>query len=101
MKTSKDALDSSGPSEFPEVPQPPRRSVNMVAGTIGHFVEWYDWYIYGLLAAVFAGQIFPSDSPVRVPCRSAAHLRGRFCCTPAQRNHHLATGRPLRPTGSS
>jgi MHS family alpha-ketoglutarate permease-like MFS transporter len=35
----------------------------MVAGTIGHFVEWYDWYIYGLLAAVFAGQIFPSDSP--------------------------------------
>jgi MHS family alpha-ketoglutarate permease-like MFS transporter len=34
----------------------------MVAGTIGHFVEWYDWYIYGLLAAVFAPQIFPSDS---------------------------------------
>ena len=35
----------------------------MVAGTIGHFVEWYDWYIYGLLAAVFASQIFPSHSP--------------------------------------
>jgi MHS family alpha-ketoglutarate permease-like MFS transporter len=35
----------------------------MVAGTIGHFVEWYDWYIYGLLAVVFAQQIFPSDSP--------------------------------------
>jgi MHS family alpha-ketoglutarate permease-like MFS transporter len=35
----------------------------MVAGTIGHFVEWYDWYIYGLLAAVFAPQIFPSHSP--------------------------------------
>jgi MHS family alpha-ketoglutarate permease-like MFS transporter len=34
----------------------------MVAGTIGHFVEWYDWYIYGLLAAVFAPQIFPSHS---------------------------------------
>ncbi|WP_104137549.1 MFS transporter [Arthrobacter sp. ZGTC131] len=63
MKTSKNALDSSGPSEFPEVPEPPRRSVNMVAGTIGHFVEWYDWYIYGLLAAVFAGQIFPSENP--------------------------------------
>jgi len=41
----------------------PRRSVNMVAGTIGHFVEWYDWYIYGLLAAVFSSQIFPGDSP--------------------------------------
>src|SRR4029453_13942626 len=34
-----------------------------IAGTIGHFVEWYDWYIYGLLAAVFSPQIFPSDSP--------------------------------------
>ncbi|MEV7044589.1 MFS transporter [Amycolatopsis sp. NPDC051061] len=34
-----------------------------MAGTIGHFVEWYDWYIYGLLAAVFAPQIFPSHSP--------------------------------------
>ena len=26
-------------------------------------MEWYDWYIYGLLAAIFAGQIFPSHSP--------------------------------------
>jgi MHS family alpha-ketoglutarate permease-like MFS transporter len=41
----------------------PHRPINMAAGTIGHFVEWYDWYIYGLLAAVFAGQIFPSHSP--------------------------------------
>jgi len=36
---------------------------NLLAGTVGHFVEWYDWYIYGLLAAVFSSQIFPSDSP--------------------------------------
>jgi MHS family alpha-ketoglutarate permease-like MFS transporter len=35
----------------------------MVAGTVGHFVEWYDWYLYGMLAAVFAPQIFPSHSP--------------------------------------
>ncbi|RAX16325.1 MFS transporter [Pseudarthrobacter sp. AG30] len=60
MKTSKEALDSPGPSA---VREEPRRHINMVAGTIGHFVEWYDWYIYGLLAAVFSTQIFPSDSP--------------------------------------
>src|SRR4029453_9507517 len=41
----------------------PHRPINMAAGTIGHFVEWYDWYVYGLLAAVFAQQIFPSHSP--------------------------------------
>ncbi|MEV8150493.1 MFS transporter [Arthrobacter sp. NPDC080073] len=82
MKTSKDAPDSSGPSEFPEVPEPPRRSVNtppasvsnappiprgkainIVAGTLGHFVEWFDWNIYGVMAVIFASQIFPSDSP--------------------------------------
>lgn len=63
MKTSKEAVDSSGTSERPEASEHPRRTLNMVAGTIGHFVEWYDWYIYGLLAAVFSSQIFPSDSP--------------------------------------
>ncbi|MHC6231089.1 MFS transporter [Arthrobacter sp. MMS24-T111] len=63
MKTSKEAVGRPDPSEFPEVSKRPRRNVNMVAGTIGHFVEWYDWYIYGLLAAVFSSQIFPGDSP--------------------------------------
>ena len=44
-------------------PVPPKgRASNLVAGTIGHFVEWYDWYIYGLLASVFSAQIFPSGS---------------------------------------
>lgn len=62
MKTSKEAVGSPDPSELPEVLEHRRRTVNMVAGTIGHFVEWYDWYVYGLLAAVFAGQIFPSES---------------------------------------
>ncbi|QYB00309.1 MFS transporter (plasmid) [Rhodococcus sp. USK10] len=38
------------------------RPFNLLAGTVGHFVEWYDWYVYGLLAAVFSSQIFPSES---------------------------------------
>ncbi|MGK3107205.1 MFS transporter [Streptomyces sp. WAC05858] len=37
--------------------------MNILAGTVGHFIEWYDWYIYGLLAAVFSSQIFPGSSP--------------------------------------
>ena len=60
MKTSQDALSSPGASDHLKAPA--RRGHNVVAGTIGHFVEWYDWYIYGLLAAVFSSQIFPSDS---------------------------------------
>jgi MFS family permease len=31
-------------------------------GAIGHFIEWYDWSIYGFLAGIFAGQMFPTDS---------------------------------------
>ena len=61
MKTSQDALRSPDPSDHLKAPGRSRH--NIVAGTIGHFVEWYDWYIYGLLAAVFSSQIFPSDSP--------------------------------------
>ena len=60
---SPDAFETSSPPGLSEVLNHPRRPVNMLAGTIGHFVEWYDWYIYGLLAAVFAPQIFPSHSP--------------------------------------
>ncbi len=39
--------------------------VRMVAsGLIGNVIEWYDWFSYGLLASVFAGQIFPSKDPI-------------------------------------
>jgi MFS transporter, MHS family, alpha-ketoglutarate permease len=71
MTNAEDAFGT--PAELPEgsdrltedelIEAIPHRPINMAAGTIGHFVEWYDWYIYGLLAAVFAEQIFPSDSP--------------------------------------
>src|SRR4026207_2085401 len=63
MTSPGDAVGTSNPSGPPEPPTPARRPINMVAGTIGHFVEWYDWYIYGLLVAVFSTQIFPSESP--------------------------------------
>ncbi len=35
----------------------------LVGGSIGHFVEWYDWSIYGFLAGIFASQMFPASSP--------------------------------------
>src|SRR5437764_8838356 len=62
--SSPDASGTSSPPVLSEVLNRPRRPINMVAGTIGHFVEWYDWYVYGLLAAVFAPQIFPSHSQI-------------------------------------
>ncbi|MFK0121330.1 MFS transporter [Streptomyces sp. NPDC090994] len=34
----------------------------ILGGSIGNFIEWYDWIIFALLAPAFAGYIFPSDS---------------------------------------
>src|SRR5919112_4148090 len=62
MTNSSDTFGAPSPSGRPEGPDRQHRRINMWAGTIGHFVEWYDWYIYGLLAAIFASQIFPSES---------------------------------------
>ncbi len=60
MTTSRSTPPTSASNTGPVVSK--RRKANLVAGTVGHFVEWYDWYIYGLLAAVFSSQIFPSES---------------------------------------
>jgi MFS transporter, MHS family, alpha-ketoglutarate permease len=37
------------------------RARTLVGGAIGHFIEWYDWSIYGFLAGIFAGQMFPAN----------------------------------------
>jgi len=63
MTSPKDEITTSHPEVVEAVLHRPNRPINVIAGTIGHFVEWYDWYIYGLLAVVFAPQIFPSHSP--------------------------------------
>ncbi|MEX0158641.1 MULTISPECIES: MFS transporter [unclassified Microbacterium] len=62
MTTSPHAA-SAAVVETNDAPVRNGRARNLLAGTVGHFVEWYDWYVYGLLAAVFSSQIFPSDSP--------------------------------------
>src|SRR6185437_9924811 len=41
----------------------PGRGKTIVGGAIGHFIEWYDWSIYGFLASIFAGQMFPAGNP--------------------------------------
>lgn len=47
----------------PAETEAPGRARTILGGSIGHFIEWYDWSIYGFLAAVFAGQMFPAGSP--------------------------------------
>jgi MHS family alpha-ketoglutarate permease-like MFS transporter len=42
--------------------RPASRSRQLLAVCIGNAVEWFDWYIYSILAVYFAGQFFPSSS---------------------------------------
>ncbi|MGM5069259.1 MFS transporter [Rhodococcus qingshengii] len=47
----------------PPIAQRDRRRA-VVAATIGNFVEWYDYIIYGYFAAVIAEVFFPSSDPL-------------------------------------
>lgn len=46
----------------PALQAAPGRTRTLVGGAIGHFIEWYDWSIYGFLAGIFAAQMFPADN---------------------------------------
>jgi MFS transporter, MHS family, alpha-ketoglutarate permease len=37
-----------------------RRLVNIVGGSAGNLVEWFDWYVYSAFALYFASSFFPS-----------------------------------------
>jgi MFS family permease len=41
----------------------PRQSLGYIIGasSVGTLIEWYDFYLYGVLAAFFAGQFFPAS----------------------------------------
>jgi MHS family alpha-ketoglutarate permease-like MFS transporter len=55
----------------------PGRLKTMSGGAIGHFIEWYDWSIYGFLAGIFAGQMFPaSDATASLVASFAAFAVG-------------------------
>lgn len=44
------------------VTRQPNRVRQLVAASVGNAVEWFDWYVYSMLAVYFAGQFFPATS---------------------------------------
>ncbi len=65
------SADDSGPPHVPaethttsDAPAPPQVSRRVaVAAGIGHFLEWFDFAVYGFLAATLGRLFFPSDNP--------------------------------------
>lgn len=38
------------------------RRRQVLAASIGNVIEWFDWFVYSLIATYFAAQFFPADS---------------------------------------
>src|SRR5215510_16488425 len=36
---------------------------NVIRGSLGNLIEWYDWYAYAAFSVYFAGVFFPSGNP--------------------------------------
>ncbi|MEO0796230.1 MAG: MFS transporter [Verrucomicrobiota bacterium] len=41
-----------------------RESRNILAGSVGNVMEWFDFAVYGFFAPVIGAQFFPSENPV-------------------------------------
>ena len=50
---------------------PVSRTRQLAAATVGNIVEWFDWYVYSMLALYFSSQFFPKTGDPVVPLLSA------------------------------
>ena len=51
---------------------PARRLRNIVGGSAGNLVEWFDWYAYAAFTLYFAPIFFPGDNPTAEYLQAAA-----------------------------
>jgi MFS family permease len=52
------------------------------ASAAGTIIEWYDFYLYGVLAAFFSTQFFPKDNPTAALLASLATFGAGFAVRP-------------------
>lgn len=62
---------------------PPKRTAKiMMAAGIGHFIEWFDFGLYGTLAAIIASNFFVSSDPATALLKSFAVFGSGFLMRP-------------------
>lgn len=64
------------------VPSPSHRIRNILGGSAGNLVEWYDWYIYAAFALYFAPIFFPEGDRTSQLLSSAAIFAIGFVMRP-------------------
>ncbi len=60
----------------------PRRLKNIVGGSAGNLVEWFDWYVYAAFTIYFARSFFPSADPTAELLQAAAVFAVGFLMRP-------------------
>jgi MHS family alpha-ketoglutarate permease-like MFS transporter len=73
------------PARVPEAAAPPpRRSQlkNILGGSAGNLVEWFDWYVYGAFALYFAPVFFPQGDRTAQLLQTAAIFAVGFLMRP-------------------
>jgi len=50
----------------------------VVAAAVGNIIEWYDFYIFGSLAAILSVKFFDKTHPVAALLSTIALFTGRF-----------------------
>ena len=69
---------------MPEAAPPQRRSIlkNIVGGSAGNLVEWFDWYVYSAFALYFASSFFPQGDATAQLLQTAAIFAIGFVVRP-------------------
>jgi len=71
------------PSPVPEVAAGQRsRLKNIIGGSAGNLVEWFDWYVYSAFALYFAHAFFPKADPTAQLLNTAAIFAVGFVMRP-------------------
>src|SRR5690242_17545049 len=59
-----------------------RRLGNVIGGSAGNFVEWFDWFVYASFAIYFSKAFFPSGNQTTQLLSSALVFAGGFLARP-------------------
>ena len=61
-------------------PTHPHRLRNILGGSAGNLVEWYDWFAYSAFALYFAPPFFPKGDRTAQLLNTAAVFAAGFSC---------------------
>ena len=76
---------------FPKELKDPNLRRVIWSSLIGATIEWYDFFLYGVVAGIVFNKLyFPNSDPLVSTLARIFHIRGRLCHTPVGRCHFRA-----------